>query len=137
MPVKERPELLKETVELELKQGDRFIDIFVKGRKRIEVKCWKNFWRKTFLEQFIKDLKAIDKPEDLEWIFDSKMDFDLKNEVMEALKSAEGREALKGIDKNKAEIFLKKSLGDASESVIAEEFINYFNKNENFNLIFK
>lgn len=125
--------------------GRRYIDILLTNETRIEVKSWIKMYKPTFVVQFIKkDLTNANSLDRLMWIFDKKYEKAgrlLKDDILEVLMSATGREALKKIPANKANQLLRRSdlqdITNLDKDEIADAFIEYFIDPSNFNNMFK
>ena len=136
--------------EEKVQNGARIIDIVAINKPlRREMKSWRAFstkYRPGFLKELVEDLKGINSMDEMGWFFDKKGDFVkdetyLKDNVMDALRSIEGKEYLKSISAAKANQLLERTdLRDATElqrEKISEVLISYFDDAGNFNKIFK
>ncbi len=118
------------------------IDIFVRGNPSlfIEVKWYSGtsvVSPALFIKEFIeRDLKSINSLDELIWkIRGNKL---TKEQVNAFLSSTEGRVALSNIDAAQANRLLGLSnLSNTNKPAIAQAFIDHFNVENNFNLIFK
>lgn len=118
------------------------IDILVRGNPSlfIEVKWYSGtsvVSPALFIKEFIeRDLKSINSLDELIWkIRGNKL---TKEQVNAFLSSPEGRVALSNIDAAQANRLLGLSnLSNTNKPAIAQAFIDHFNVENNFNLIFK
>lgn len=108
--------------------------------KHLELKNWNNFYPESIKSQFVKDLGAMEKLGDVQWVFNKTDNINdltiLKSKVMGALKNADGS-AVEALDKAVKDNLAKFRATFGSQIRTSDDVIKALEKEDVFIKIFK